>query len=111
MKKITIIISIFALCTLHIAQTFAQTPEKKQEQTSNKTTVTLYLNFHCQGCVNRLDKGLPFVKGVVDYVTKLSDKSVKVTFRNDKTNIETIKKEIEKMDFIVADSPEGLDKK
>ncbi|MDR2511302.1 MAG: heavy-metal-associated domain-containing protein [Bacteroidales bacterium] len=102
---------VVALCALHTTQTFAQNSASKQETVSNKSTVTLYVSFHCQACVNRLDKKLPYMKGIVDYVTKLSDKSVKITYKTDKTDLATIKKEIEKMDFIVADTYEELMKK
>ncbi|GHV37258.1 hypothetical protein FACS1894178_9030 [Bacteroidia bacterium] len=100
--------TIVALCALCTTQTFAQNPAPKQEAASNKTTVTLYVSFHCQACVNRLNKNLPYVKGIVDYRVDLAKKSVKITYKSDKTDLATIKKEIEKIDFMVANSYDEL---
>jgi copper chaperone CopZ len=112
MKKLTIIIAILAATVAANAQQSTTTPKTDasphSETNTNKATVTIYVSFHCQACVNRLDKNLPYVKGIVDYRVDLAKKSVKLTYNTDKTNLDAIKKEIEKMNFTVADSYEEL---
>ncbi|MDR2652346.1 MAG: heavy-metal-associated domain-containing protein [Prevotellaceae bacterium] len=72
--------------------------------------VTFYVNVHCHQCLKRIDKNVPFIKGVVNYKASLEDKSLKITYNPDKTNEETLKKEVEKADFIVAKTREELKK-
>ncbi|MDR0763209.1 MAG: heavy-metal-associated domain-containing protein, partial [Bacteroidales bacterium] len=61
--------------------------------------VTFYVNVHCHACLKRIDKNVPFIKGVVNYEASLEDKSLKIIYNPDKTNEETLKKEVEKANF------------
>ncbi|MDR0620149.1 MAG: heavy-metal-associated domain-containing protein [Bacteroidales bacterium] len=78
-------------------------------ETKNKE-VTFYVNVHCHTCLKRIDKNVPFIKGVINYKASLENKSLKITYNPDKTNEETLKKEIEKANFIVAKTAEELKK-
>jgi copper chaperone CopZ len=101
MKRfLTLLLGLFfAAATL--APAFAETKNKE---------VTFYVNVHCHACLKRIDKNVPFIKGVVNYKASLENKSLKITYNPDKTNEETLKKEVEKADFVVAKTAEELKK-
>ena len=70
--------------------------------------VTFKTTIHCNHCVERLEKSIPYEKGVVDIEVKLSDKTVWVKYKADKTSVESIKKAIEKLGYeaeVVASKP------
>ncbi len=103
MRKILTLLAVLVLLASPAfigaqANVSAQTTEKQ----SNKVIVTFYLSMHCHNCLNKLNKNLPFVKGVLDYKADLEQKSVVVTYDKRKTNEETLKQELEKLDFIVT---------
>jgi copper chaperone CopZ len=61
--------------------------------------VTFKATIHCDHCKDRLEKSIPYEKGVVDMEVKLRDKTVWVKYKADKTNVENIKKAIEKLGY------------
>ena len=74
------------------AQTSAQkqassTPMSKK---SNRQTVLLSCDIHCQGCCDKIMKNIAFEKGVKDIVCDLDTKTVAVTFDTRKTNLDTL---------------------
>jgi Cu2+-exporting ATPase len=113
MKKIIII--LFAISTAFFANASTSTSFKnepaKEQKTNTKQQVKFYVSFHCADCVKRLDKNLPFVKGVVKYKADLATKSVVVTYNGEKISKNQLQSAIEKMNFIVTDTPEELAKK
>ena len=74
----------------------SQTSEQKQASStstskkSNKQTVLLNCDLHCQGCCDKIMKNIAFEKGVKDIVCDLDTKTVAVTFDTRKTNLDTL---------------------
>ena len=75
-----------------------ETPASEQKQASststskksNKQTVLLNCDLHCQGCCDKIMKNIAFEKGVKDIVCDLDTKTVAVTFDARKTNLDTL---------------------
>ena len=75
-----------------------ETPASEQKQASltstskksNKQTVLLNCDLHCQGCCDKIMKNIAFEKGVKDIVCDLDAKTVAVTFDTRKTNLDTL---------------------
>lgn len=61
--------------------------------------VTFKTTIHCDHCKARLEKSIPFEKGVEDMEVKLSDKTVRVRYKAAKTGVENLKKAIEKLGY------------
>jgi len=78
MKRIILLMlcSVIAFSTV-----FAQSVKKNE-----KETVTFNVkNMSCDNCVKKIEKNIAFEKGVTDLQCQLSSKTVKVTYRTDKT--------------------------
>lgn len=70
---------------------------------NTKKTVTFQVSMHCQSCATRIEKEVTFEKGVKNLEINLEDKTVKVTFDSIKTNVNTLKKGIEKLGYEVKE--------
>ena len=100
MKTHWIKISTVALMTvamLFSANLFAQKKANKTETVEIKSSVV------CDMCEERVLKELAFEKGVKDVKVNLETKVITVTFRNNKTDKETIKKAITKIGYDADD--------
>ena len=75
---------------------------------SKTETVTFYVNFHCEMCINKINKNIPHEKGVRRVKTSLKDKSITITYNTRQTNPENIRKAIQKLDFVVTDTYEEI---
>lgn len=64
---------------------------------TNKQTVILNVDLHCQACCDKVMKNIAFEKGVKDLVCDLKTKTVTVTFDADKTNLDTLLKAFDKI--------------
>ena len=64
---------------------------------TDKQTVVLYCELHCQGCCDKIMKNIAFEKGVKDLVCDLKTKTVTVTFDAAKTDVPTLLKAFEKI--------------
>ena len=84
MKK-SLLLLFFALCSLTL---FAKT---------DKQTVVLSCDLHCQGCCDKIMKNIAFEKGVKDLVCDLQGKTVTVTYDANKTDVETLLKAFAKI--------------
>ncbi len=91
---------IFALCTLLlmcIASISADVTEKHK-----KEVVTYLVSMSCKNCQQRIEKNIPYEKGVTDLKVDLPNKLVTIEYRTDKTSPEKLKAAIKKMGFTVT---------
>lgn len=70
--------------------------EKKGEK-----TVIFSADLHCKSCVIKVEKNIPFEKGVKGLKVDMDSQTITITFREDKNSIENLKKAIEKLDIQV----------
>ncbi len=71
----------------------------KAELKANEAEVTFKVSVDCQGCKNKLEKNIPFEKGVEDINVNLADKTVYVKYNTKKTTVEKLQKAIEKLGY------------
>ena len=64
---------------------------------TDKQTVVLSCDLHCQGCCDKIMKNIAFEKGVKDIVCDLPGKTVTVTYDANKTDVETLLKAFAKI--------------
>ncbi len=75
----------------------------------NKTEkVTFYLNYHCEMCIKKVNKNIPFEKGVKNIKTDLKGKSIVITYNPKQTDKKKLREALEKLDFVVKDSYEEI---
>lgn len=62
-----------------------------------KKTVVFTVDLHCQGCVNKVEKNIPFEKGVKDMFCDLQKKTVTIVFDSTKTSVEALQEAFKKI--------------
>jgi len=95
-KKKAFLLSVLFLTTIVFvlnAQNQKQSNEKKVAE------VTFNVNMHCEGCQAKIERIIPFEKGVKDLKVDLEHKTVKVIYDPRKTNEEKLKKSFENLDY------------
>jgi copper chaperone CopZ len=92
-------IALLALTTMIGVAMLHAAPKSGEAEVTFKTTI------HCNHCKERLEKSIPYEKGVVDMEVKLSDKTVWVKYKTAKTSVENIKKAIEKLGYEATPIP------
>jgi len=73
--------------------------------------ITINSNPHCGMCKGKIEKGLTKVEGVNSANVDVEAKTVTVDFDGEKTNAETLMKEIEEMGYTAALSTDKADAK
>jgi len=77
--------------TLAMVLSFGDTFAKKE-----KKTVVFKAELHCKSCKAKIEKNLPFEKGVKDLKVDMKTKTIKIVYRADKTTEAKLIKAIEK---------------
>lgn len=73
-------------------------------QGKNEKTVVFYANLHCESCKAKVEKNIPFEKGVKDLKVDLEKKTITITFRKDKNTEENLRQAIEKLNIKVQNA-------
>jgi len=69
------------------------------QKASNTQVVSIQTNGTCQSCKEKIEQGLAFEKGVKDVNYDLATAIVKVTYNAEKTDVEKLRKAINKLGF------------
>lgn len=93
MKKYLLIIICSVFCALSASAANGGHTWKR----SNRQTVVLSCDLHCQGCCDKIMKNIAFEKGVKDLVCDLDTKTVTLTYDTTKTDLPTLLKAFEKI--------------
>jgi len=96
MKKYLLLSAVF-LFTVLISLS-AKTPKAPIVQ--KKAELTFNVSMHCKSCQEKIERNIPFEKGVKDLTVDLEKKTVKVVFDPRKTNEDKLKKAFEALDFV-----------
>ena len=70
-------------------------------QKKNEKTVIFNANLHCESCKAKVEKNIPYEKGVKDLEVDMKTQTITVTFREDKNTTENLQKAIEKLNIEV----------
>jgi len=94
LKKAFMAIAIILFTTA----AFAQKQELKKIE-----TVVFKVEMDCQGCAKKIEKSMPFEKGVKDLQVDFKNQKVTLKYKTKSTTKETLKKAIEKLHFKVTE--------
>lgn len=78
---------------------FAQKQEVKKIE-----TVVFNVEMDCQGCVKKIEKNIPFEKGVKGLQIDFKNQKVTLKYKTKSTTKEVLKKAIEKLQFKVSEA-------
>lgn len=105
MKKLTkilrgavLVLSILLISTVSNAE---NTKNKKDKKNKQVETVVFNVKMNCMSCVAKVKKNIPFERGVKDLKVDFDTQKVAITYKMKKTDIEKLKKAIEKLDITV----------
>jgi len=73
---------------------------KKEPKVKTIAELTFNVSMHCKSCQEKIERNIPFEKGVKDITVDLEHKTVKVIYDLRKTNEDKLKKAFESLDFI-----------
>ena len=90
------LMKIFLMLSVVLTLTLSAEAQKKNEK-----TVVFKTHLHCESCKAKVEKNLPFEKGVKDLKIDMQAKTITVTYREDKNSLENIQKALEKLDVKV----------
>lgn len=93
MKAIRVL-GIFAV--LFFAVMVVNAADKKEK------TVVFKAVLHCESCKAKVEKNIPFEKGVTDLKVDLPGQTITITFREDKNDVQKLQKAIEKLKIEVS---------
>lgn len=96
-KNLTTAIMAFSLILLTTIA-FAGNKEAKKVD-----TVVFKVEMDCMGCAGKIEKNIPYEKGVKDLKVDFKNQKVSITYKADKTNKANLKKAIEKLKFKVEE--------
>ncbi|WP_245872016.1 heavy-metal-associated domain-containing protein [Dysgonomonas massiliensis] len=98
MKAFKILLVMMLVCVTTIS---AQDKKKKTD------TVCFDVSLSCHGCQAKIEKNIPWEKGVKDLKVNLEDKTVCIEYDTKKTSPEKLKAAIEKLEFTcdIKDQP------
>lgn len=82
---------------MYAADTKPAKPQTETTKQSNKRTVVLHCDLHCQGCCDKIMKNIAWEKGVKDLICDLKTKTVTVVYDTRKTDLDTLLKAFEKI--------------
>ncbi len=100
MKTKNLFLSLF----MSIVFVFAITDSYAIDNKKERKTILLKADLHCQSCVDKIEKNIPFEKGVKDLKVDLKTNTISITYRTDKNNKDNIIKAIEKLGVKVLDN-------
>jgi copper chaperone CopZ len=92
---------VFLLSSLFlITGAFVLNAQNKKESKEKKTAeVTFNVSMHCKSCQERIERIIPFEKGVKDLSVDLGHKTVKVIYDPRKTDEAKLKKAFENLNY------------
>lgn len=94
------VIRIITMIMLALATTIGmQAQEQEKKKDSKLTTVVLHSEISCNNCKQRIEKNIPFEKGVKNLKVSLADKTVTIVFRNDKNTSEKLCEAVTKLGY------------
>ena len=75
--------------------------ENTDAQTKGMKRVVIKADLHCKSCQNKVEKNIPFEKGVKDLKVDLTAKTITIVFKEDKNNVENLCKAVEKLNIAI----------
>lgn len=87
---------IIVLIAVVLTSALTVSAKKKGE-----TTVVFNVTLHCGSCKAKVEKNIPYEKGVKKLVADLEAQTVTITYKDGKTTEENLKKALEKLEIPV----------
>ncbi len=94
---------LFVFCMM-ICVSVVAAQEKQNKSAKKLETVVFKVEIDCMGCVGKIEKNIPFEKGVKKLDVDFKAQQVSIAYRPNKTNKQNLKKALEKLGLKVEDA-------
>ena len=102
MKKILLIMVVFAFVSCQSGKKNANDSEVKTIETTEVATATFSISgMHCENCVASVEKGINSLEGIATVAVSLNDSNAVVEYNAAKLSEKDIKEAIEKRGYTV----------
>ena len=98
LKKAIMALSLILLTTVAFAN---------KEEVKKSDTVVFKVEMDCMGCAGKIEKNIPFEKGVKDLKVDFKAQKVSITYKTKATNKENLNKAIKKLGFEKVEEVKG----
>ncbi len=95
MKNLKTIISL-VVCIFILSVVSNDVKAQKKKKTE---TITISVEMSCPSCVNKIEKGIAYEKGVKDLIVSYEKETVIIKYKTKKTTQEKLLKAIEKLGY------------
>lgn len=99
-----------ALKVLFVLMLIGSISLSAQNKKKNEEKVSFDVSLSCQGCKAKLEKNIPWEKGVKDMDVNVGEKTVTIVYDVRKTTPDKLKQAIEKLNFTCDLKPEKEEK-
>lgn len=99
MKNLVKTLVILMMCQFALAGTSTVTAQSKKEKKENIQTMKCWVSMTCENCKAKVEKNIPFEKGVKGLEVDLPTKIATIKYQPAKTSPEKLEKAIQKLGF------------
>lgn len=83
--------------------------QDKKEKKNTKEEVVFDVSLHCDNCKKKMEKNLPFEKGVKNLKVDMDSKTVLVQYDSKKTDKNKLQKAIEKLGYEAKERTDAVE--
>jgi len=98
--KVKILLLVMVCLTAFSVEGYSQ---NKKDKKNNKEEVVFDVSLHCENCKKKVEKNIPFEKGVSNLKVDLPGKTVMVQYNPAKTNKEKLQKALTDLGYEVKE--------
>jgi len=106
MKNLMKTLAVLMIIQVAFAASVQVSAQDKKQKSTKTETLKCWASMTCEKCQAKVEKNIPFEKGVTALSVDLPTKMVTVTYRPDKTSPEKLEKAIQKLGFKTEIIPE-----
>jgi len=99
MKNLIKTLVILIMCQVVLAGTSAVMAQSKKEKKENLQTMKCWVSMSCENCKAKVEKNIPYEKGVKGLAVDLPTKIVTIKYQPAKTSPEKLEKAIQKLGY------------
>lgn len=108
MKNILKTITVLVLIQVVFGWSMQVAGQEKKQKSGKTSTMKCWVSMDCESCKAKIEKNIPFEKGVSDLSVDLTTKTVTITYKTGKTTQEKLEKAIRKLGYKTEIIPDKL---
>ena len=99
MKSLIKSVAILIFVQVVFAWSIQVAGQDKKQKVAKTDTLKCWVSMDCESCKTKIEKNIPFEKGVSDLKVDLPTKMVAIAYKPEKTTAEKLEKAIQKLGY------------